>query len=151
MFDAADADVAAELIAAPRIFCAGAGCASRRAPIACSIWDEPGLLVQGFDHPPTVMMGHNRAEYQGWVEAAGYRGVKDLYTYDLDVTEGFPPLVQRIVASGERNPRIVIRRVDKKKFDEEAALILVSSTMPGRTIGDSFPCRTMRSPMRARS
>jgi hypothetical protein len=124
MFDAADAEVAAELIARAEDFLRGRRMRVAQGPYSLSIWDEPGLLVQGFDHPPTVMMGHNRAEYQGWVEAAGYQGVKDLYTYDLDVTEGFPPLVQRIVASGERNPRIVIRRVDKKKFDEEAALIL---------------------------
>jgi hypothetical protein len=35
-----------------------------------------------------------------------------------------PPLVQRIVSSGERNARIRIRKVDKSRFDEEAALIL---------------------------
>src|SRR3546814_15283270 len=50
--------------------------------------------------------------------------VKDLYTYDLDITQQFPPLIQRIVSSGERNARIVIRRVNKKRFNEEAELIL---------------------------
>jgi hypothetical protein len=35
-----------------------------------------------------------------------------------------PPLVQRIISSGERNPRIAIRKVDRSRFDEEAALIL---------------------------
>ena len=59
------------------------------------------------------MMGHNSPAYEAWVEAAGYRGVKDLYTYDLDVSQGLPPIVQRIVASGERNDKIRIRTVDK--------------------------------------
>jgi hypothetical protein len=49
--------------------------------------------------------------------------VKDLYTYDLPTTP-FPPLVQRIVASGEKNARIRVRKIDKSRFDEEAALIL---------------------------
>jgi hypothetical protein len=93
-------------------------------PYSISIWDEPGLLVKGHDHPPTVMMGHNRPEYSGWIEAAGYKGVKDLYTYDLDITGDFPPLVQRIIQSGERNDRIRIRKVSKARFEEEAALIL---------------------------
>jgi hypothetical protein len=93
-------------------------------PYSLSVWDEPGLLVQGFDHPPTVMMGHNSPHYQPWIEAAGYKGVKELYTYDLQIAEAFPPLVQRIISSGERNPRIRIRKVDKKKFEVEAALIL---------------------------
>src|SRR3546814_8401341 len=70
------------------------------------------------------MMGHNSPAYQAWVESAGYAKVKDLYTYDLDITQQFPPLIQRIVSSGERNARIVIRRVNKKRFNEEAELIL---------------------------
>ena len=94
------------------------------APISLSIWDEPGLLVQGHDHPPTVMMGHNNAAYEAWIESVGYKGVKDLLTYEIPITVDFPPLAQRIIQSGERNPRIVIRHVDKKRFAAEAALIL---------------------------
>ncbi len=94
------------------------------APLSISIWDEPGLLVEGHDHPPTVMMGHNMPGYATWIEAAEYRGVKDLLTYEIPINTGFPPLVQQIIASGERNPRIVIRRVDKGNFEAEAALIL---------------------------
>jgi hypothetical protein len=93
-------------------------------PLSLSVWDEAGLQVSGFDHPPTVMMGHNSPAYRGWVEAAGHVPAKSLYTYELDVTRGFPPIVQRIVQSGERNTRIVIRKVDKKRFDREAAVIL---------------------------
>ena len=94
------------------------------APLSICMWDEPGLLVKGFDHPPTVMMGHNSAAYEAWIESAGYKGVKDLLTYEIPITVDFPPLVQRIIQSGERNPRIVIRHVDKSRFDQEAALIL---------------------------
>jgi hypothetical protein len=93
-------------------------------PFSIGIWDEPGLLIKGHDHPPTVMMGHNSPSYEAWVEKFGYRGIKDLLTYDLDVRGGFPPIVQKIVAMGEKNPRIRVRRVDKSKFDQEADLIL---------------------------
>jgi hypothetical protein len=47
-----------------------------------------------------------------------------MYTYALPIDQGFPELTNRIVASGERNSRVVIRKVDKSRFDEEAALIL---------------------------
>ncbi len=124
MFEAADAEVAAELIARAEDFLRGRRMKVAQGPYSLSIWDEPGLLVKGFDHPPTVMMGHNSPAYEGWVEAAGYRRVKELYTYDLDITKPLPPLIQRIVSSGERNARIRIRKVEKKRFDEEAALIL---------------------------
>ena len=47
-----------------------------------------------------------------------------LNTHDLDVTKPFPPLLQRIVASGEKNPRINVRKVDLRHFDREAAIIV---------------------------
>ena len=124
MFEAADGETAAALIARAEDFLRGRRMKRGLGPFSLSIWDEPGLLVQGFDHPPTVMMGHNSPRYQEWIEAAGYRGVKELYTYELDITLPMPPLVQRIVSSGERNSRIRIRKVDKARFEEEAALIL---------------------------
>ncbi len=89
-----------------------------------SIWEEPGLLIDGYDHPPTIMMGHAKREYRGWIEWAQYRPVKRLMTYEVDVTKQFPPIVQRIIKSGEKNPRISVRNVDKTKFEEEAAIIL---------------------------
>jgi GNAT superfamily N-acetyltransferase len=93
-------------------------------PISMSIWEEPGLLIDGYDHPPTIMMGHAKREYRGWIEWAQYRPVKRLMTYEVDVTKQFPPIVQRIIKSGEKNPRISVRNVDKTKFEEEAAIIL---------------------------
>ena len=47
-----------------------------------------------------------------------------MLTYELDITRGFPPLVQRIVASGERNKRIRIREVELKEFDREAGIVI---------------------------
>jgi hypothetical protein len=124
MFEAEDAAVAAALIARAEDALRAKGMTRSMGPISLAMWDEPGLLVEGFDHPPTVMMGHHQPAYQGWVEGAGYAGVKDLYTYAIPIDVPFPPLVERIVASGERNDRIVIRRVDKSKFNDEAELIL---------------------------
>lgn len=94
------------------------------APISMSIWEEPGQLVRGFEQSPTVMMGHQSERYPAYIEALGYTHAKSLLTYELDITREFPPLIQRIVASGEKNPRIRIRGVDKSKFDAEAKLIL---------------------------
>ena len=124
MAEAADAQTMTALIATAEDWLRTKGMTRVLAPLSISIWDEPGLLIRGHDHPPTVMMGHHLPAYQAWVEASGYMPVKQLLTYEVDVREQFPPLIQRIVASGERNPRIVIRRLNKKKFAEEAALIL---------------------------
>jgi hypothetical protein len=124
MFEAADAEVAGELIHRAEAWLRGRDMTRSMGPFSLSIWDEPGLLIKGHDHPPMVMMGHNRAEYEAWVEAAGYVKAKDLYTYDLDVTSPFPPIAHRLVEMGEKNSRIRIRQVDKKRFEQEAALLL---------------------------
>lgn len=120
---AEDADVAAALIARAEQWLNDQGMTRVLAPMTLSVWEEPGLLVKGHDHPPMIMMGHNPPHYQDWIEGAGYEGVKTLATYDLDITRPFPPLIQRIVQSGERNARIRIRDVDLKHFDREVEII----------------------------
>lgn len=124
MFEGEDEAVFGALIATAEGWLRAKGMARSMGPFSLGIWDEPGLLIQGHDHPPMVMMGHNKAAYEAWVERAGYAKAKDLHTYDLDVSKEFPPLIGRIVASGEKNPRIRIRKIDKSRFDEEAAVIL---------------------------
>ena len=93
-------------------------------PISLSIWDEPGLEIEGFAEPPTAMMGHHRPEYQAWVEAAGYAKAKDLLTYEVDIAHWDDPRIARLIEMGERNPRIRIREIDKSKFADESRLIL---------------------------
>jgi GNAT superfamily N-acetyltransferase len=123
-FEAEDEGTAAALFAAAADWLRGRGMTKAMGPASFSYWDEIGLLVEGFDHPPTAMMAYNAASYQPWVEAAGYAGVQDLFTYALPIEDGFPELVNRIVASGEKSSRIRIRKVDKSRFDAEAAIII---------------------------
>ena len=124
MFEAADETAAHALIARAEQWLREQGMTRVLAPISLSIWEEPGLLVRGHDHPPMVMMGHNLARYQAWIESAGYSSAKSLYTYDLAVDRPFPPLIERIVESGAKNPRIRVRRANKKAFDREAQIII---------------------------
>ena len=121
--EAEDEEVATALIAKAEDWLRAEGMTRVLAPMNLSVWEEPGLLVRGHDHSPMVMMGHHNPAYQGWIEGAGYGAVKSLYTYDLEVTGGFPRLVQRIVAGGEKNERIRIREADLKHFDRDAGII----------------------------
>jgi GNAT superfamily N-acetyltransferase len=123
-FDAADEAVARALLGQAEEWLRGEGMTRAIGPISLSIWEEPGLLVKGQDHPPMLMMGHHPAHYAGWIEAADYARVQTLYTYELDISTDFSPLVQRIVKSGERNDRIKIRRVNTARWDEEVETVL---------------------------
>ena len=124
MFEALDAEAAAALIATAEDWLRRQGMGRSLGPISLSIWDEPGLEIEGFDEPPTVMMGHHRPQYEGWVEAAGYAKAKDLLTYEVDIVNWWDATIDRLITMGEKNPRISIRRVDKSRFDEEAQVIL---------------------------
>ncbi len=118
-----DESVAKALIARAEEWLRGQGMTKVLAPMNLSVWEEPGLLVYGHDHPPMVMMGHQSARYQPWIEGEGYGLVKQLNTYDLNITTEFPPLIQRIVSSGEKNERIKVRGVDLKHFGREVKII----------------------------
>jgi hypothetical protein len=124
MLEAADAETAAALLHRAESWLRGRDMSRALGPFSLSIWDEPGLLIEGFDHPPTVMMGHNSPAYQGWVEAAGHSKAKDLHVYRVDVSKPFPPLIRRLVDSGHANPRIRMRHAEKARFEEEAKVIL---------------------------
>ena len=122
--DALDEEAARSLIATAEEWLRAQGMTRALGPFSLSIWDEPGLEIEGFTEPPTVMMGHHRPEYRAWIEAAGYSKAKDLVTYEVDIAHWWDERISRLIAAGERNPRIRIRMVDKSKFAEEARVIL---------------------------
>lgn len=123
-FDAADEAVARALLQAAEAWLRERGMTRALGPISLSVWEEPGLLVQGQDHAPTVMMGHHPAHYRAWIEGAGYSPVKSLVTYELDIKQEFPPLIRRIVQSGERNGRIAIREAGRLDYEGDVRIIL---------------------------
>ena len=123
-FDALDAEAAAALMATAEDWLRTQGMIRALGPFSLSVWDEPGLEIEGFSEPPTAMMGHHKPEYAGWVEAAGYAKAKDLVTYEVDIVNWSNPLISRLIEAGERNAKIRIRKVDKSRFDEEAQVIL---------------------------
>ena len=124
LFEALDAEAASALIATAEEWLRRQGMTRALGPVSLSIWDEPGLEIAGFDQPPTVMMGHHRPEYRGWIEDSGYAKARDLLTYEVDIVGWSDPLAERLVAAGDKNPRIRIRAVDKRRFDSEARTIL---------------------------
>lgn len=119
-----DAAAAAALFATAEDWLRAQGMTRALGPFSLSIWDEPGLLVEGFERPPTVMMGHHPKRYAALVTAAGYTGIKDLHTYEVSLESPFPEAFERIVAAGRKSSRVRVRDVDKSRFAQEAELIL---------------------------
>jgi len=93
-----------------------------RGPMNFSTNEECGLLVEGFDNPPSVMMPHNPLYYGTLLEGAGLEKETDLLAYGL--TEKEPP--ERFVRLGERAARkagVRVRSLDMRRFREEVDAI----------------------------
>ncbi|MGQ9604780.1 MAG: N-acetyltransferase [Thermogutta sp.] len=76
-----DPEAAAGLFDAVRRWFAERGIEKLRGPVNPSLNYELGLLIAGFDSPPTFMMTYNPPYYQRLIEDYGFRKAQDLYAY----------------------------------------------------------------------
>jgi hypothetical protein len=94
------------------------GCTRALGPFNLSINEEVGLLVDGFDTKPMVMMGHDPRYTAARVEAQGYAKAKDVYAYVCDPRAALPAVVVRRVKRGLPEG-VVLRKLDMSRYDEE--------------------------------
>src|SRR4029079_3071567 len=66
-------------------------------PFNLSINEETGLLVDGFDTPPMLLMGHDPRHTGPRMESFGYAKAKDVIAYIRDTESDLPPTVQRFI------------------------------------------------------
>ncbi|MGH6720390.1 MAG: dATP pyrophosphohydrolase [Alphaproteobacteria bacterium] len=131
LIEGADEGVFRALTAAAETWLAHRGMTRVQGPFNLSINEESGLLVDGFDTPPMIMMGHAPPSYGRHLEACGYAKVKDLLAYSYDLAQPMPEAVQRIAdrAAG----RIAVRALDPRSYarDVGAALALYNVAWAG--------------------
>lgn len=102
------------------------GMDTMRGPANPSLNDECGLLVDGFDSPPVVLMTYNPPYYQVLVEGAGFEKAKDLYAYKLDNEDYRSEKLSRLHKAVTERYGINIRRMDfknKAKFLEDKNIL----------------------------
>jgi GNAT superfamily N-acetyltransferase len=93
-----------------------------RGPTSFSTNDEAGLLVDGFETPPVLMMPHNPRYYVKLIEEAGFVKAKDLLVYQSMHNELPPRLIEGAQLLQKRY-RITLRAIQRSRFEEEVALI----------------------------
>ena len=94
-------------------------------PMDPSMNDECGLLVHGFDSPPTVMTPYAPPYYQKLVEASGFHKAKDLFAYTIDPAdcpEARLTRLRKIV--DRRHPEIAIRPVTRRTLASDIPRIM---------------------------
>ncbi len=121
-----DPDVVAALITAAEDWLRARGMTRITGPFSFSINEESGLLVDGFDTPPMVMMPHGRPDYAPALESLGFTKAMDLYAFLHEFEEEYhiPPMVKRWKKSFESNPALSIRPLDMKNFKADIALVM---------------------------
>jgi hypothetical protein len=92
-----------------------------RGPFNLSINEECGLLVEGFDTPPSIMMGHARPYYARQVEAAGYTGARDLLAYYMAPDFTAPRIMTRL--AGKAAHQVKVRRLRRKQIKQELEVL----------------------------
>jgi len=90
-------------------------------PFNLSINQECGLLVEGFDSPPMVMMGHAPPYYGARLEENGYRKEKDLLAYTIDIDFELTKAMRTVIKRAAR--RVNIRSLRKERFREELEIL----------------------------
>lgn len=120
-----DAEAARGLLATAAAWLRERGMERVRGPVNFSTNDEhasPGVLIEGFDTAPMIMMSHNPPYYGGLIEGAGFEKAKDLVAFWL---EGIDP-PERIVRGAERlatRAGVTVRSLDMARFDAEVDAI----------------------------
>jgi len=90
------------------------GYPAMRGPLNFSVNQEAGLLIDGFDTPPMVMMRHDKPYYQKLFVACGMKKTIDLYAYLSERSE-MPQRIDRVAAAIEKRTRVKIRHLSLNK------------------------------------
>ena len=93
-------------------------------PFTLSINEESGLLVDGFNTPPMIMMGHDPTWSQEHILAAGYQPEKDLLSYIYDPSGGSSSRLSTFAKKFLSIDGAILRPFDKKKFKQDLSAIL---------------------------
>ena len=113
-----DPEIFAALFATAEAWLKQRGKTRALGPFNLSINEETGLLVEGQDTPPMVMMGHDQAYVARRVEALGYAKIKDVYAYKVSTEGDFPAAVRRRV-DRSRPEGVSLRQLNWKNYDQE--------------------------------
>jgi hypothetical protein len=116
-----DAETFGALLGAAEAWLGEQGIRRVRGPFSLSINQECGLLVEGFDTAPAVMMPHGRPYYAARLEQQGYAAAKDLLAYRIDRDVKMPDVAPALLARAAGN--LTVRPLRRSRFGEEVDIL----------------------------
>ncbi len=86
--------------------------------------ERQGILVDGFQYPPTMELTHNPPYYGEFLERYGFHKAKDYYAYTLDIQTPAPPQLKRLAKQARLRREIETRPLVLKELLAEVHLIV---------------------------
>ena len=117
-----DTEVFAALLATAEDWLRTRGRTRAMGPFNLSINEEVGLLIDGFETPPMLMMGHDPRYAGARIEEQGYSKVKDVHAYISDIpvfTPGVQARLNRPPPAG-----VVLRPIRMNRFEDEVRTLV---------------------------
>lgn len=118
-----DQEVAQALLAKAEAWIKAKGMKRARGPMSLSINEEVGCLVEGFEHPPFVLMPHHRPYQAELIEKAGYTKEKDVFAWRYEVGD-MNTRTRKAHEEISKMPEVRVRPIDMKNLVPEVKLAL---------------------------
>lgn len=118
-----DLEVAQALLEAASTYLKDSGMQTIRGPYSPTSNDECGLLVEGFNRPPMIMMPFNPSFYEAIYNALGLIQVRNLYAYYISADVEIPEKLKRVVERVQKKSGITFRNIDLSRMDDELKII----------------------------
>lgn len=118
-----DIEVARALLTAAREKLQEKGLEILRGPYSPTVNDECGLLVEGFESIPFVLMPYNPPYYITLYEQLKLQPVRDLYAFYMSSADQAPERIQKIVNRVKRSSGLSLRSINMKKLDSELRIL----------------------------
>src|SRR5215472_19183994 len=118
-----DPAVAEALLSRARQWCFDRGASFLRGPVNPSMNYECGMLVDGFDSNPMVMMTYNPRYYPALMEHVGLRKAKDLNAYVNTAAAVELEKIGRVADRKLAKSGVTVRPINMKDFDGEVGRI----------------------------
>ncbi|MEE2936620.1 MAG: N-acetyltransferase [Planctomycetota bacterium] len=115
-----------EMLSSATKWLADRGMTDVRGPVHPSLNYECGLLVDGFDTPPTYMIPYNCDYYGRLIENFGFTKSQDLYSYDahIDILDDIDPKLQFVIDEATRRFKVKCRPIDRRNFAKDVRSFL---------------------------
>lgn len=119
-----DQEVANALFEEAKNFLKTNGMTAMRGPASPSVNDEYGMLYEGFDSPPYVMMPYNPPYYNLLCERYGFKYERELYAYSLSKATIATDKIAHIYHQLKEKNKIKIRFFNLNDFDNEVKRLM---------------------------